>query len=132
MRDIYYDQWFIATSSLYTDTLTALANACNDVDLFRKIFSLLHDVHTSSMFFKEPSLRNLTRKVLYHLGYYGPPNIRSMMTLCRSQFIFSPIHCVPLEHTLMRSDDIREFLYQYAYRCRPTDAAVQIASKPYA
>ena len=109
MTRIHYNQWFITTSSLYTDTLTALADACNDVDLLRKIFSLLHDVHTLSMFFKEPSLKNLTRKVLHHfMPRFGKVNMPDMEKFCRSRLIFSPIHCVFGEFVVMTWYHLKE------------------------
>ena len=111
-----YDQWFITTNSLYTDTLTTLTNLCNDVKLQRTIYSLQGDIHSFSMFFKEPSLRNLTRSVLGHLGENRSP--LDMEKLSRSQFILSPIHCVLLELALM--DDYKYIVYRrYADRCPP-------------
>ena len=104
MIRIDYDQWFLTTSSLYTDTLTALTNVCSDVELQRTIFSLQGDIHSLSMFFYKPSLRNLTRRVLDHYGINrGSPRISKMEELCRSQFISSPIHFLFGEYALMCS-----------------------------
>ena len=119
--DIDYTKWFFTTSSLYIDVLTTLTNVCNDVKLQRTIFSLQGGIYSLNMFFIEPSIKNLTRRVLDHLGevndYLGEnsglSNISRLQALRRSQIIFSPIHCVVSELALMGSDHIR-----YALRCR--------------
>ena len=113
MCRIDYDRWFITTSSLYIDTLTTLTNFCNDVKLQRTIFSLQGDIHSLSMFIKEPSIRNLTRRVLDHLSENAYTASRK---LCR--FIFSPIHCVLLELAL--KDEYKYILCRlYADRFSP-------------
>ena len=105
----YFDtNWFLTTSSLYIDVLTTLNNVCNDVKLQRTIFSLQGRIYSLDMFFIEPSIRNLTRRVLDQLGEVnGLFNYSSIETLCRSQIIFSPIHCIVSELALMGSDHIR-------------------------